>query len=269
MSVVTCTITDGVADVRLNRPDKLNSLNPELFDALVAEGERLRDVPGLRAVVLSGEGRGFCSGLDFAMFEAMGGDDFSITDAEKLERPEGDPTFGLHHGQRAVRVWSVLPVPVIAAVSGPALGGGFQLMLGADIRIVAPDAKLGLLEVPWGLIPDMTGTQILPRLVGVERAKELVFTGRIIDGAEAVRIGLALRTSDDPRTDALALAREIAGQNPHAVRWAKTALDATWTASMSDGFAVERRAIGELIGSPNQTEAVAARFGKRTPKFED
>jgi enoyl-CoA hydratase/carnithine racemase len=166
-------------------------------------------------------------------------------------------------------VWSELPAPVIAAIHGHALGGGLQVALGADIRIVAPDATLSVLEVRWGLIPDMTGTQVLPRLVGLDVAKELAFTGRMVSGEEAVRLGLATRLSEAPLADALVLAREIAGNSPHAVRGAKRLLNLAGQVSLEDGFIAEEKTISGLIASPNQVEAVSAYFEKRTPHFED
>jgi enoyl-CoA hydratase/carnithine racemase len=172
-------------------------------------------------------------------------------------------------GQRAAYVWAELPVPVIAAIRGNALGGGLQISLGADIRIVAPDAVLSVFEVQWGLIPDMTGSQLLPELVGRDVAKELTFTGRRVSGTEAALLGLATRVAEDPLAAALALAREIAGRNPHAVRAAKRLLDMAGHVDLEAGFAAEQTEIRALIGSPNQVEAVAARFEKREPEFAD
>jgi enoyl-CoA hydratase/carnithine racemase len=260
---VTVTMTGGVADVRLNRPEKRNALDPAMFAALVAAGEHLMTQPGLRAVVLSGEGPDFCAGLDFASFQAMrAGDRFSA--AAQLP-PSGGPTKAA--GQRAAYVWAELPVPVIAAVRGNALGGGLQIALGADIRIVAPDARLSVFEVAWGLIPDMTGTQLLPELVGRDVAKELTYTARIVSGAEAVRIGLATRTDPDPLTAALAMAKEIAARSPHAIRAAKRLLDLAGRTDLASGFAAEQEEMRALIGSPNQVEAVTARFENRDPSF--
>jgi enoyl-CoA hydratase/carnithine racemase len=172
-------------------------------------------------------------------------------------------------GQRAAYVWAELPVPVIAAVHGNALGGGLQITLGADIRIVAPDARLSVFEVTWGLIPDMTGTQLLPELVGRDVAKELTYTARIVSGTEAVRIGLATRADEDPRAAALAMAEEIAGRSPDAVRAAKRLLDLAGRTDLASGFAAEQDEIRALIGSPNQVEAVTARFEKRDPVFRE
>ncbi|MEU0514394.1 crotonase/enoyl-CoA hydratase family protein [Amycolatopsis sp. NPDC006125] len=263
MDRVRIEISQGVADVRLNRADKRNALDPAMFAALVRAGERLKTEPGLRAVVLSGEGPDFCAGLDFAAFQAMRSGDRISADVDLP--PADGPAKAT--GQRAAYVWTELPVPVIAAITGHALGGGLQVALGADIRIVAPDAKLSVLEIKWGLIPDMTGTQVLPELVGRDVAKELTFTGRIVNGAEAVSLGLATRVADDPRAEALELARSIAGRSPDAVRAAKRLLDLP--RDHEAGFAAEQREITALIGSPNQVEAVTASFEKRPPRFTD
>jgi len=264
---VTLTVTDGIADVRLNRPAKRNALDRAMFAALVSTGERLKTQPGLRAIVLSGEGQDFCAGLDFSMFEAMReGSDGGLALAEVPPAPDSPAQV---IAQRAPYVWAEQPVPVIAAIRGNALGGGLQIALGADIRIVSPDARLGLLEVAWGIIPDMTGTQLLPGLVGRDVAKELTFTARTVSGEEAARIGLATRTDPDPLAAALALAREIAGRSPHAVRAAKRLLDLAGRAELAAGLAREQEEIRALIGSPNQVEAIAARFEKRAAKFSD
>jgi enoyl-CoA hydratase/carnithine racemase len=256
---VTVTVDTGVADVRLTRPEKRNALDAAMVEGIVAAGDAVGADSSVRSVVLSGEGKGFCAGLDFAAFASMAED--------------GDPVAGLgtigRLAQRCVRVWAELPVPVIAAVHGAALGGGLQLALGADIRIVAPDAHLGLLEMRWGLVPDMSGIQVLPGLVGRDVAKDLVYTGRTVSGREAVAMGLATRLGDDPHADALVLAREIAAMNPHAIRHAKRLLDLAGTVSMAEGLREEQVAMRDLVGSPNQVEAVTASFEGRTPEFRD
>ncbi|MBC3193583.1 crotonase/enoyl-CoA hydratase family protein [Pseudonocardia sp. C8] len=262
---VRVTVTGGIADVRLSRPDKRNALDPAMFEALVTTGERLRTEPRVRVVVLSGEGPDFCAGLDFGAFRAM-------AEGERLSaRVQLPPSDGPARatGQRAAHVWAELPVPVIAAVQGNALGGGLQIALGADIRIVAPDARLSVREIVWGLVPDMTGSQLLPELVGRDVAKELTLTGRTVGGTEAVTIGLATRADADPLGAALALAREIAGRSPHAVRAAKRLLDLAGRVDLATGFAAEQAEIGALIGSPNQVEAVTAGFEKRAPVFDE
>jgi enoyl-CoA hydratase/carnithine racemase len=267
---VRAEVSDGVADVRLNRPEKLNALNQDMFADLLEMGLLIRRRPDVRAVVLSGEGRGFCAGLDFEMFAKMAAGESIRLDgrAGDLLDPD-DQLQELARGQRSTLVWGTVPVPVIAAVHGPAFGGGFQLMLPADLRMIAPDAILSVAEVRWGLIPDMAGTQLLPRLVGMDTAKELTFTGRVVTGEEAGQLGLATRVADDPRADALELAREIAARNPDAVRAAKALLDDAWHVPLGDGLANERAAMRELMGSPNQVEAVRARLEQRPPVFTE
>ncbi len=271
---IAVTIEDGVADVRLNRPEKMNALDAAMFRALVDTADELAADPGLRCVVLSGEGRSFCAGLDFGSFQGMAGSDDGAGGEGRRSGGIGDivaadPGRITHLGQQAVYGWSSLPVPVIAAVNGHALGGGIQLALGADIRIVAPEAKMSVLEIRWGLIPDMTGTQTLIRLVGLDVAKELTFTGRMVTGEEAVALGLCTRLADDPRAEALALAAEIAAKSPDAIRAAKRLFNQASQVSLAEGFAAERQEIGRLIGSPNQVEQVKAFFEKRAPDFAD
>jgi enoyl-CoA hydratase/carnithine racemase len=270
---VTIDIDGGVADVRMNRPDKMNALDGAQFAAIVDAGESLKKERGVRAVVLSGNGRAFCAGLDFGSFQQMAGGGGGGDAAPREERPArgvGDMEGRITHlGQQAAWVWQELEVPVIAAVHGVALGGGCQVALGADIRIAAPDAQFSVLEIRWGLTPDMTATAILPHLVGLDVAKELTFTGRMVTGEEAARIGLATKVSGTPLDDALAMAHEIAGKNPLAVRGAKRLLNASPGRDVAEQFDDERRTIGSLIGSPNQVEAVMAFFEKRDPKFED
>jgi enoyl-CoA hydratase/carnithine racemase len=261
---VRCTIDGGVADVRLDRPDKLNALDAEMFVALAETGEALRATPGLRAVVLSGEGRAFCAGLDMSAFGAMA-EGRSWRPADSVEGAADGPS----RGQRAVLAFHQLPVPVIAAVRGHALGGGLQLALGADVRIAAPDVVFAVLEVHWGLAPDMAGTQLLPRLVGPDVAAELTFTGRHIDAAEAHRIGLVTRIADDPLAAAHELATAIAARSPDAVRAAKALLAVAATGTFEDGLAAERAKLKALMGSPNQRAAAAAGIARRTPTFTD
>jgi enoyl-CoA hydratase/carnithine racemase len=274
---VSVEVSGHVADVRLNRPDKINALDPAMFAAIVEAGEALKSDPSVRVVVLSGEGRGFCAGLDFGSFQAMagGGERRERAETRSAEDPGHDSIGALegggltHRGQQAAWVWQQMEVPVIAAIHGVALGGGCQIALGADIRLIAPDARMSVLEIRWGLTPDMSGTVTLSRLVGLDVAKELTFTGRMVEGAEAVRIGLATRLSDDPRADALALAGEIAGKSPQAILGAKRLLNQSGQVPLAQQFADERSEIGSLIGRPNQAEAVKAFFEKRDPVFQD
>ena len=264
-------MSNGVADVRMNRADKRNALDGAMFSALAAAGERLKTEPGLRAVVLSGEGSSFCAGLDFSSFQAMSSganadDAAKATDGNPGSMEQGRIT---HLGQQVAWVWQEVPVPVIAAVHGHALGGGIQVALGADIRIVHPDTQMSVREIHWGLVPDMTGTLMLSQLVRADIAKELVFTARVFDGREAYSLGLATRLSDTPYEDAMAMALEIAGRSPSAVRGAKELINGLLHDKAAAQFAAERRVIGSLIGKPDQVEAVMSNFDKRPAVFID
>jgi enoyl-CoA hydratase/carnithine racemase len=261
---VLVTRDGGVADVRLNRPDKLNGLDVPMFEALVATGTALAADRSLRAVVLSGAGRAFCAGLDFAGIMAARAGGAPVRNL--LERADGDVA---NFAQQAAWVWAALPVPVVAALHGAVFGGGLQIALAADIRLVAPDAQLSIMEIKWGLVPDMTGTQTLRHLVRLDVVKELTFTGRIVSGTEAVALGLATRVSDDPHAAARALAREIAGKSPDAIRAGKRLLNEAVTASLADGLKLEEGAQRTLLGSANQREAVQANLEKRAPRFQD
>jgi enoyl-CoA hydratase/carnithine racemase len=263
---VSITITDGIADVRMTRTDKRNALDNAMFIALAEAGERLKTEPGVRVVVLSGDGASFCAGLDLGTMTALAGGGERPADGNPGEMKEGRIT---HLGQQVCWVWQEVPVPVIAAVHGHALGGGIQLALGADIRIVHPDTQMSVREVFWGLVPDMTGTLFLSQLVGADVAKELVFTARIFDGREAKELGLATKVSDTPYDDAMALAREIAGRSPDAVRAAKQLMNGLFNQGAAEQFAAERAGIGSLVGRLNQKEAVVSWFEKRPPAFTD
>ncbi len=268
---VSISVDNGIADVRLNRPEKLNALDQAMFEGIVEAGEGLKGQEGVRVVVLSGEGRGFCAGLDLGSFQAMSGG----TATKRTERSSeadlgaiGDTGGRITHlGQQAAWVWQELEVPVIAAVHGAALGGGLQIALGADLRIVAPDAKLSVLEARWGLIPDMTGTVMLPKLVGLDVAKELTLTGRMVSGEEAVRLGLATRVADDPRAAAFELAADLVTKSPDALREGKRLLNLSGTRPLAEQLHDERVTMGSLIGSANQVEATMAYFEKRAPEF--
>jgi enoyl-CoA hydratase/carnithine racemase len=265
---VRVTMEGGVADVRLSRPDKMNALDDAMFEALVATGERLKTEPGLRAVVISGEGRAFCAGLDMGNFGRMA--EGSRSDGPASERSLGARTHGIsNRAQYAVWVWRELPVPVIAAIHGVAFGGGFQLALGADMRFVAPDTRMAILEIKWGLVPDMAGTQIMRHLAREDIIRDLTYTGRIFSGEEAHGFGFATRVCADPRAEALAVAHEIAGKNPHAIRGSKRLLNAAGVIDPASGLMQESVEQIALIGSPNQVEAVKANLEKRAPAFTD
>ncbi|HEX4182762.1 MAG TPA: crotonase/enoyl-CoA hydratase family protein [Caulobacteraceae bacterium] len=258
-------MSDGVADVRLVRADKMNALDDAMFGALVATGEKLKTQKGLRAVVLSGEGRAFCAGLDTGNFGQMASGSPRSSENLATARTPG----GANRAQQAVMVWREIPVPVIAAVHGVAFGGGFQLTLGADLRFVAPDAKLSIMEIKWGLVPDMAGVALLRGLLRDDIVRELTFSGRIFSGQDALGLGLATRVCDDPRAEALAFAREVAAKNPDAIRAGKRLLDLAIEGDQHAILLAETTEQVKLIGSPNQVEAVKANLEKRAPQFTD
>jgi len=265
---VAVSISEGIADVRLVRADKMNALDALMFEALVSTSEQLSREKGLRAVVLSGEGRAFCAGLDMGRFAAMkesGGNGIAGGENRDLTKR----THGLaNFPQMAVWGWRQLPVPVIAAIQGVAFGGGFQLALGADIRLLSPDARMSIMEIKWGLVPDMAGTPVLASLVRDDILRELTYTGRIFSAQEALAYGLATRICDDPRAAAFELARDIAGKSPDAIRAAKRLLNKL-TVDPGPALLAESVEQQQLIGSPNQQEAVRANIDKRAPRFTD
>ena len=258
---VRIEISDHVAVVSLTRPDKHNALDGAMFEAILAAAAEVASAPGVRAVVLHGEGPSFCSGLDIA---ALMTGPVSLDDV--LTRADGERS---NPAQKACTDWIDVPAPVIAAIHGNCFGGGMQIALGADIRIAAPDARLSVLEVKWGLVPDMGITSTLPRVLPIDVAKELTFTGRIVSGEEAAGLGLVTRTAADPLAAARELAAEIAGRSPDAVRAAKRLFDTTWHAPVEEGLVLETELQRGLIGSPNQIAAVTAGMTKQPGEFTD
>jgi enoyl-CoA hydratase/carnithine racemase len=272
MPEVLLTVSDGVAEVRLNRPERRNAVNDEMFTALLYAAARLRGDTAVRAIVLSGAGADFCGGMDTSNFDRMREDGRSAAwrppDADEAAEAIIDVDgLTLGRGQRFVLVWTTMPVPVIAAVHGAAVGLGLQLTLGADIRIVAPDATLGTWEIRWGLAPDSSGTQLLPPLIGPDHAMELCATGRRVSGEEAVGMGLATSLADDPRAAALELARTIAGRNPEAVGSVVRLVRMARPRLGQAGLIAERNEMDRNIGSAYQREAVAAAREGRDPMF--
>ena len=258
---VRVDVREHVAIVALTRPEKHNALDQPMFEAIVDAAEQVSETPGVRVVVLHGEGPSFCSGLDLGSLMSTGNGLDGVAGELASEVP--------NRFQRVAYDWVTLPVPVIAAIHGNCLGGGLQIALGADIRIAAPDARLSVMEVKWGLIPDMSLTQTLPRLVTADVAKELVFTGRVLSGEEAHALGVVTRVAPDPLAAALSLAEEIAGKSPDAIRGAKRLLDQSWNRPASEGLALEAEIQATLIGSPNQLAAVTAGLSKQDPEFVD
>ncbi|MGB3098737.1 MAG: crotonase/enoyl-CoA hydratase family protein, partial [Solirubrobacterales bacterium] len=258
---VRVTISDHIADVVLSRPDSHNGLDYRMFEAINDAIDEVRSDPSVRAVVLSGEGRSFCAGLDFKSVLAEGR---PIEDS--FVRREGEIA---NEFQRVAYGWQEVPAPVIAALQGNCLGGGCQIALAADMRIAATDLKLSVLEIKWGLIPDMGLTQSLTRLVGIDIAKELTFTGRIVGATEAQELGLITRVAEDPLAAARELAAEIATRSPDAIRRDKRLFERSWNASAAEALALEEELQRELLGSPNQLAAVQAALSGEPPAFAD
>lgn len=254
--LVTTTVTDGIAGVELTRPDKLNGLTLQTLDGLIDAARRLRADRTLRGVVLTGAGPSFCSGLDFGTVMK----DPAGVARGFVPRPwRGTNTF-----QEACWAWRRIPVPVVAAVHGHCYGGGLQIALGADFRFTTADAQWSVLEAKWGLIPDMSGIQALSQQVGLDVAKRLTMTGEVIDGTEAVRLGLATEVSEDPVRDAYALLNQIATRSPDSVAATKRIFERTWTSGARSTFRWERLEQALLLGAAN-TKVVRAAAAKKIP----
>lgn len=265
--LVTVSISDGIADIRFNRPDKHNSLTLEMFEAINAVGASLADNSAVRVAVLSGNGPSFCAGLDFSiMAEMLQGPANARAVMDRLLMRDGRAD---NRAQRTAVIWKTTPVPVIAALHGVAFGGGCQIALGADIRIAAPDTRMSVMEIKYGLVPDMGLTQTLPDLVRLDVAKELTLTGRVVDATEALQLGLVTRIAEQPLALAFDIARGIAARSPHAVQAAKRLLNEAWRADARTGLGLEEELQLTLLGSPNQIEAVNAALQKRDAKFAD
>jgi len=259
---VRCEIAaPGIARVTLTRPDKLNALDPAMFDALIAAGQALHRMAGLRCVVMGAEGRAFCAGLDLSAMDAL----TSGGAAPLTERTYGSSNLF----QYAAMVWRGLPVPVIAAIHGACLGGGLQLATGADIRVVTPDARLAIMEMRWGIIPDMGGLALWRGLVRDDVLRELTYTNREVSGEEAVALGLATLVDADPAARAMAIAAEIAARSPDAVRAAKALFNRHRDLPADAVLMEESVAQARLLGSRNQIEAVCSQMERRAADFTD
>jgi len=254
---VSYQLENGIAIVTLNRPEKMNALNQDLFEALIACGEAIKADNSVRVVVLHGAGKAFSAGLDMA---SMASGTTGLNER----------THGLSNiFQQAAWVWHEVPVPVIAAVHGTCFGGGLQIMTGADIRYIHPDTKLSIMEMKWGIVPDMAGTQLWSTYVREDIVRELTYTARIFSGLEAGEYGFATRVCDDPLAAAQATAEQIANKNPDAIRAAKRLINNQRQPDFSAGLMAESVEQTALMKTPNQIEAVMANFEKRAPKFSD
>ncbi|WP_050930554.1 crotonase/enoyl-CoA hydratase family protein [Aestuariivita boseongensis] len=261
MARVSVTYENHIAQVTLTRADKMNAMDPEMIEAIITVGQEVASSDA-RAVVLSGEGKGFCAGLDVMSFGAMAGQD---PQELIMPRTHGDT----NRWQEVALVWRRVPVPVIAAIHGVCYGAGFQLALGADIRIAAPDTKMAVMEMKWGLIPDMGGMVLLPQLARSDVIRQLTYTARPIPAEQGERWGLVTSLADDPVAAATELATEIAGKSPSAIRAAKRLISVAESgADRETVLLAESQEQADLVGKPDQMEVIAASMQKRAPVFK-
>ena len=261
MARVSVEYRDHIAQVTLTRGDKMNALDDAMVDAILAAGEEVA-ASEARVVVLSGEGKSFCAGLDMASFASMG--QMQDIEAWLMERSHRDA----NRMQEVAMIWRRLPMPVIAALQGAVYGGGLQIALGADIRIAAPDARLAVMEMKWGLVPDMGGMALLPRLVRSDVLRLLTYTATPIPAAQAEGWGLVTEVAEDPMARAMELAAQIAGQSPSAIRAAKRLIEVAESAGQAEVLLAESREQVGVIGKPEQMEVVMAQMQGRKPEFK-
>lgn len=256
---VRLEVRDDIAWVTLTRSDKYNALDWEMLCALVDTARVIKADRSIRAVILQGEGKAFCSGLDFPSFTRQPG---------RMVR--GFLKYGFKATnlfQEAAWCWRRLSVPVIAAIHGYCYGGGLQIALAADFRFATSDCEFSILETKWGLIPDMTGSVTLRELLPMDQVKLLAMTGRMLSGSQARQLGLVTEIGDDPRAMAEALAVELRTRSPDAVAAAKRLFQENWVASVRQAFSRESRLqLGLLLGK-NQRIATQANFNKQPPRF--
>ena len=259
---IVLEVSNGVAHAQLARPEKMNAIDLAMFEALLDIPRQLRADPSVRCVVLSGQGRAFCAGLDTGAFAALAGDPDAVD--RLMSSVPGSPA---NRAQQAAHGWAQLPVPVIAAIHGVCFGGGLQVALAADIRIVTPDARLSVMEIKWGLIPDMTGIQSMQRLVRGDIARELTYSGRQVSGEEAARLGLATRVAENPVEEALALARSIAERSPDAIRAAKQLFERLAPAAIARSIGPGSRLATNTDGQPQSNRSYYEQHAKALRQF--
>ena len=259
---VTVTYNGPITHVVLSRADKRNALDQAMLEAIADTIEQLSSARNTRAVVLSGDGEAFCAGLDLQSFAAM------------LQNPDSMDFMTRSHGdanlfQYVATGWRALPMPVITALHGVAFGGGFQIMLGADIRVAAPETRFSIMEAKWGLVPDMGGMALMPAVARQDIVRRLTYTAEVFDATQALDWGFVTELADDPVTRALELAAQIAARSPDGTRASKRLISDTWNANRADTLMAESVAQKSVLGGENQMEAVMANFEKRAPKFKD
>ncbi len=263
------SIENHIAHVQLNRPDSHNAIDGPIMNGLREFATEMANPGEVRVIVLSGIGKSFCAGLDMSSFAEMNSGELSAESEDVVQAMADISPEGANQAQQVGWMWQEIPVPVIAAVQGAALGGGLNLALGADIRFAAADSRLSIMEIKWGLIPDMAISTTLRNIMPLDKAKELILTGRVIDGSEAERVGLVTALHDDPLSAAHELANRIAARSPDAVRAAKSLLNQAWMLADADALRLEAQLQMAVLGGTNQIEAVTANLAKRAPAFVD
>lgn len=278
---IKLTVAKHIAHVQFARPDKMNALDAKMFDAIPMVGEQLRADPRIRVVVLSGEGDNFCAGLDKSNFAALlsnsskanstkSDTELSDAGAEPALSKLAERTHGFANSfQAATWMWRELPMPVIAAINGVAVGGGLQIALGADMRFAAATSRFSILEMKWGIVPDMGSTQIMRHLIPDDVIRELSYTARMFDAQEAREWGFITKIVDDPVVHAMQVAEEIANKNPQAVRAVKRIIESANHQTTAQGLLMESQEQDKIMGTPNQIEAVMAELQGRAPDFKD
>jgi enoyl-CoA hydratase/carnithine racemase len=256
---VSLEVRDTVAYVTLTRAEKYNGLDLDMLEALVRTAGKVGEDRGARAVILRGEGKAFCAGLDFA---SVGKEPARVLRAFLTLPRQSANLF-----QKAVWRWRELPVPVLAVTHGYCYGAGMQLALAADFRFTTPDCEFSIMEAKWGLVPDMTGTVTLRELVPMDVAMRLTMTGEVFDGVRAKELGLVTEVVDDPLAAAEGLAAQLTTRSPDAVAATKALFHRTWHVAPQDAFGVERRIQRKLLLGKNHKIARKANLAKQPPQF--
>jgi len=252
---------EHIAIVSLNRPDKYNALDMAMFDAITETIAELKANRSIRAVILKGQGKGFCAGLDMASVMKN-----PLNVHTLLKKPDNSPS---NLAQDVGYLWRSLPMPVIAVVHGSCFGGGLQIALGADFRYSSPDCRFSIMEAKWGLIPDMSLAVTLRELTRIDIAKELTMTGRIFDASEAFAYGLVTKVCDDPDAQAVEFAQQLTQRSPDAVMYAKKLLNDSWVSDDRTALDYETRYQKKLLGRWNHLVAISKNFFKSPLQFKD
>ena len=262
MARVTVTYENHIAFVRLTRADKMNAVDQEMIDAIIAAGQEIADSDA-RVAVISGEGKAFCAGIDITGLSGMMG-----KEPKEVLMPRTHGHGTTNQWQEVAMIWHRMEIPVIAAIHGVCFGAGIQLALGCDIRIAAPGTRFAVMEMKWGIVPDMGGMVLLPKLVRSDVLRRLTYIAEQVETAQAAEWGLVTEVADDPLAAATALAETIAGKSPSAIRAAKKLIHLAETEEAQDVLEAESRIQSQLIGKPEQMEVIAAQMQKRAPVFK-